>query len=175
MSDFAQSMAQMTQRRFGAGLKDLRRLSGGATQELWRIVLDDASETVLVLRRTRGGLAQQSVNNVPMETEAILLKMAAKAGAPVPGVPHVLVPEDELGHGFLMTFVEGETLGNRIVKNPALARPELATQCGAIMAQIHTIDPALAPALKTVTPAQVVDQWRDAVMTSPWVEEVLPK
>lgn len=173
MSDFAETMAQMTRRRFGCGLKDLRRLSGGATQELWRLVLDDGEGTVLVLRRTRGGAAQVSTTNPPMETEAELLKLAREAGAPAPTVPHVLQPEDDLGHGFLMSFIEGETLGNRIVKDPALARPELAAECGAVMAKIHSIDPARAPGLRTTTPAEVIDQWRNAYHLTNWPRPVI--
>jgi aminoglycoside phosphotransferase (APT) family kinase protein len=172
VSEFADLMEAMAQRRFGCGLKDLKRLSGGATQELWRLVLNDAAGTALVLRRTRGGVAQLSATAVPMETEAELIKLALAAGAPVPDVPHVLEPEDGLGHGFIMTCLEGETLGNRIVKDPALARPELATDCGRAMAKIHAIDPALAPGLRTLTAAQTLDQYKQQYLSTNWPRPV---
>ena len=61
---------------------------------------------------------------------------------------HVLEPEDGLGHGFIMGFVEGETLGGRIVRSEAFAgaRTFLARQCGEILARIHTMDPDDVPA-----------------------------
>ncbi len=56
-----------------------------------------------------------------MEAEAELLRAAADEGVPVPAVRHVLTPDDGLGHGFIMDFVDGETLGGRIVRDPRFA------------------------------------------------------
>ncbi len=68
----------------------------------------------------------------------------------MPAVRHVLTPEDGLGHGFIMAFVDGETLGGRIVRDErfADARPKLARQCGEILARLHSIPRAVAPNLK---------------------------
>lgn len=52
-----------------------------------------------------------------LTTEARLLQLADKAGIPVPGVIYVLQPGDDLGEGYLMEWLEGETLGQRIVRS----------------------------------------------------------
>jgi hypothetical protein len=73
----------------------------------------------------------------------------------------VLRPEEGLGEGFLMEWLEGETLGARIVRDPSLesVRPRLARQCGEILARIHAIDlgaAGLASRLERVPPEAYV-------------------
>lgn len=146
------------------GVGALARLSGGATQEIWRFGLQTPSgETDMILRRAPGG-DRLSGAGVGLAVEARLLAAAAARHVPVPAAPYVLVPEDGLGEGFVMTFVEGETLGGRIVKSDAFAtaRESLARDCGAILAQIHSIDPEAFPSLPVQTPSDLIDQWRDA-------------
>ena len=140
----------------GGRLKDLRRLTAGATQEVWRFELVDGSrETPLILRRAPGG-TRVSETAIGLEVEALLLEAAAAKGVPVPAVRHVLAPDDGLGHGFIMEFVEGETLGGRIVRSEALApaRVFLARQCGEVLAKVHTMDPDAFPMLRRATPAE---------------------
>ena len=60
----------------------------------------------------------------------------------------------------LMAWLEGETLGQRIVKIPELGkfRPTLAYQCGQALARIHAIDvpSAIKDSLSCVSPASLV-------------------
>jgi aminoglycoside phosphotransferase (APT) family kinase protein len=143
------------------GVEGLQRLSGGATQEIWRFDLTGPSgRTPLILRREPAG--RTSVAAVGLETEAALIVAASAKDVPVPPVRHVLEPADGLGRGFIMGFVEGETLGGRIVKAEALApaRAILAHQCGEILARIHAIDPAAFPTLPVLAPVDLVDQWQ---------------
>jgi aminoglycoside phosphotransferase (APT) family kinase protein len=175
--DFEPALAALAP-RLGDGdrtIAGLRRLSGGATQEIWRFELaaDSADPEPLILRRAPGGL-RISETAVGLEVEARLLEAAGAVGVPVPPVRHVLEPEDNLGHGFIMGFVPGETLGGRIVKSPDLApaRPGLARQCGEILAKVHTIDPAGFPNLKRSNPADLVDQWEAAYQASEWPRPV---
>jgi thiamine kinase-like enzyme len=63
-----------------------------------------------------------------------------------------------------MEWLEGETLGQRIVRSEALAevRPRLARQCGEILAQIHAIelDEQLTQMLPTISPEALIhDTW----------------
>lgn len=156
------------------GITGLTRLSGGATQEIWRFALDDAAGgATFILRRAPDG-DRVSDLVVGLEVEAALLGAASAAGVPVPRVRHVLAPADALGHGFVMDFVEGETLGGRIVKSEALAaaRPLLAGQCGAILARIHAIDPADFSGLDRLSPADLVAQWRAAYRLADWPRPV---
>jgi aminoglycoside phosphotransferase (APT) family kinase protein len=156
------------------GIADLRRMTAGATQEVWRFELvEGADRTPVILRRAPGG-TRVSETAIGLETEAQLLEAAAAAGVPVPAVRHVLVPEDGLGHGFIMAFVEGETLGGRIVKSPELAqaRTFLARQCGEVLARVHTMDPEQFPRLKRTTPAESVEQYRTTYESTNWPRPV---
>ena len=128
---------------------DLRRLSGGASRETWSFTAVDGSGT-------RRPLILQLQLPVPgsqgpgMESEAALLRAAAAEGVPV---PHLVLDGDAaagLDRAFLVTdLVEGETIPRRLLRDDAYAdaRAVLAAQCGAALAQIHRIDPAVAPGL----------------------------
>jgi aminoglycoside phosphotransferase (APT) family kinase protein len=158
----------------GGTMADLRRLTAGATQEVWRFDLAEGETTTpLILRRAPGG-TRVSETTVGLEVEARLLAAAAAAGVPVPAVRHVLTPEDGLGHGFIMAFVEGETLGGRIVKSEALApaRVFLARQCGEVLARVHSMDPDAFPTLKRQTPQDLIDQYHAAYVASAWPRPV---
>src|SRR5262249_19879498 len=54
----------------------------------------------------------------------------------------VLTPNDGLGLGFITDRIQGETIGQRINKDPGLAsaRAAMARQCGQILAAIHSMD-----------------------------------
>jgi aminoglycoside phosphotransferase (APT) family kinase protein len=136
------------------GIAAFRRLSGGASQETWAFERVEAggARTPLILRRAPGG-TRQAETAVGMETEAQLMRLAGEAGAPEPVVHYVLTPGDGAGRGFITNFVEGETLGRRIVREPrfARAREVLAAQCGRAMAAIHATDPARLPPLRVAT------------------------
>jgi aminoglycoside phosphotransferase (APT) family kinase protein len=156
-------------RRLGAERVDgLTRLSAGATQEIWRFdLIRGAAATPAILRRAPGG-TRLTESAIGLETEAALIGAADKVGVPAPPVLGVLTPEDGLGHGFIMGFVEGETLGGRIARGEALAavRPRLARQCGEILAHIHTIDPAAFPSLPRAEPADLVAQYKAAYLAT---------
>jgi aminoglycoside phosphotransferase (APT) family kinase protein len=65
------------------------------------------------------------------------MRLAYEAGVPSPQVLHVLQPQDELGTGFIMRRVEGETIARKICATQfAEARPMLARQLG-VAAGIH--------------------------------------
>jgi aminoglycoside phosphotransferase (APT) family kinase protein len=158
----------------GGTMANLRRLTAGATQEVWRFELvEGENATPLILRRAPGG-TRVSETAVGLETEAALVVAAAAAGVPAPPVRHVLAPEDGLGHGFIMGFVEGETLGGRIVRSEDLAdaRTFLARQCGEVLARIHTMNPEDFPRLRRSTPAELVEQYRATYRASNWPRPV---
>jgi aminoglycoside phosphotransferase (APT) family kinase protein len=163
--------------RLGPGaprLAGLKRLSGGATQEVWRFDLfSKGGAEPVILRRAPGG-SRVSETAIGLEVEARLIEAAGAAGVPVPEVRYVLKPEDGVGHGFVMGFVEGETLGGRIVKSPALAeaRQGLAHRCGEALARIHTIDADAFPTLRRSAPSDLLDQWLAVYRASDWPRPV---
>jgi aminoglycoside phosphotransferase (APT) family kinase protein len=145
----------------GAGtVVDLRRLSGGASRESWSfdLVAADGQRQGFVLRRDPGEHGGESDRS----TEYLLLEAAAVAGVPVPRVRTLLRPEHNLGRGFVMDRVEGETIPRRILRDDAYqaARPRLAAECGDIAARIHATPTTNLPHLPVMGAASQVDQYR---------------
>ncbi|MDO8840366.1 MAG: phosphotransferase family protein [Parvibaculum sp.] len=135
------------------GITNLKRLSGGASQETWSFDVTTAGKepVLLILRRAPGGARDSRATAVPLETEARLIDLAGHADVPVPTVRHVLAPDDGLGHGFIMDRIAGETIARKILRDDefAAARPKLARQCGEILARLHRIKMESLPPLRT--------------------------
>ena len=126
-------------------LVSVERLSAGASQETYRLVIAaGGGERPLCLRRQPGGvrIPASDFHTVGSAAEALLIATARRVGVPEPEVHHVLTEADGLGEGFLMQWLEGETLGSRIARSSAFEgiRPSLARRCGEILARIHAID-----------------------------------
>ena len=150
------------------GVGGLRRLSGGASQETWSFDAQTSGQTIpLILRRRPLGPSQGDAlgQALELEMEARLIVLAGDAKVPVPIVRCVLEPEDELGSGFVMERLEGETIPQRIFRDDSLAdvRPRLARQCGEILAGIHGVGrEALSdlPGLPTADASRQLEQYR---------------
>lgn len=143
----------------------LKRLSGGASQESWSLdVLAARDERLdLVLRRAPGGAdIKREGSGVPLEIEAQVLMLAARNGVPAPPVRFVLDPEDELGSGYVMGRIAGETIARKILRDAefAEARKVLARQCGAALARIHAMPLAEAPELPELAISGSLAHWR---------------
>ncbi|MEM1434769.1 MAG: phosphotransferase family protein [Pseudomonadota bacterium] len=170
------------------------RLSGGASQETYRLTIQGArGERPLALRRTPGGVVQteKTVGHPGLAAEAAMMQAARDVGVPEPEVLYVLKPEDGLGDGFVMSWIEGEALGARIARAPQFEglRTHLAYDCGCILAKIHAIDLAatgLDAVLDPVTPAEFVEQTLERYRglgspqpmieyTARWLREHLPE
>jgi len=143
---------------------DLKRLSGGASQETWSFDGVGAHGAMpLVLRRAPGGkVIPRSATAVALATEAKIIRLAGAAGVPVPPVPYVLRDEDGLGPGYVMGRVQGETIARKILRDPeyAQARPKLARQCGRILAAIHALDTRELGELNVVPARAQFEQYR---------------
>lgn len=76
---------------------------------------------------------------LPSHKQYRLIALAHERGLPVPEPVFELEPSDELGQGFVMGFVDCETLPRRINNDAAFdpIRPKLAAQCGELLAAIH--------------------------------------
>lgn len=132
----------------GLGVGDVRdvvRLSGGASRETFRFV---AGDRALILQRQRRGDTRE------MAVEAAVLRTAHTGGVPVaeviasstPGAP----ADNPLGAAFIvMAAVEGETIARKILRDDtyAAAREMLPAHFGAALARLHTLDPAAVPGL----------------------------
>jgi aminoglycoside phosphotransferase (APT) family kinase protein len=136
---------------------DLRRLPGGASQEIWALeAVGPRLRRRLILRRQPAGATYPG--KIDLEIEAELMRVVEAAGVPAPHVVYVLTPADGIGRGYFMDHVEGEGLGHRIVRSEAFAaiRPKLAFQIGSVLARIHGVDTALLPTLPRSSAAREV-------------------
>lgn len=146
MEEFERNLTQVLTRCVDGfeSLTKAERLSGGASQETYRLKLVvNGSPQTLAMRRAAGGITENPDGSRPgLEIEAKIFQVARDAGVPEPEIVHVLQPHEGLGLGFIMEWLEGETLGARILKVPELdeIRPRLAYECGQILARIHAID-----------------------------------
>lgn len=136
----------------------LRRLSGGTSRHTWSLTArtHDGAQRDLILRLDRpGGLEATAIGR-----EAALMVEAGAAGVPSPQILAVDTDGADLGAAFVvMSRVDGETIPQRILRDPGLAsaRAQMADQCGRQLARIHRMRPAEVPGLEAPDP---VDQWR---------------
>lgn len=181
--DFEAALEKVLQRKLPGcqGLLSCEQLTAGASQETYRLaVAEAAGEKLYALRRSPPALDTQStVGNISLDTEARLFQLAAAAGIPGPKVHCALQPEDELGSGFVMDWLSGETLGRRIVRSKELeeVRPKLAKECGQILGRIHALDwetTVLADELPRVSPTELVQEtwetYRDLQVPVPMID-----
>jgi aminoglycoside phosphotransferase (APT) family kinase protein len=146
----------------GASIQGLRRLSGGASRETWAFdVVGGAAPAELILQRLRPG-ASASSSGVGVETEAALLRVAARHGVPV---AHVVASDDGtvLGSpGMVVERLGGETIARKLLRDDewATARSRLGAQVGAACAAIHAIPVEAVPGLQ---PADQLAQYRDVL------------
>lgn len=174
-------------------LHKVERLSGGASQETYRLTVQmGGQEVTLAMRRGAGGeIKERGPTSPGLDVEAKLMQAAKANGVPEPQVYRLLQPEDGLGEGFIMQWLDGEALGARINRAPEFAqlRPKLALECGRILARIHAIDTqatGLSESLTTVTPAEFLQQTYDNYLsfnspqpmidyTAKWLQQHLPQ
>lgn len=140
----------------------LRRLTGGASLITWVV---DTSEGTLVVRQDAGSTIQDDALTRPQEFA--LLQAVHAAGIRV-ARPRWLCPSAEVlgAPFFVVDHVAGESVGRRVVREPALAeaRRLLPRQLAEQLARLHSLDacaadfsflprPAGSPALAAVEAA----------------------
>ncbi len=135
------------------------RLSGGASQETWSFdIVHPDGDIGAILRRAPQGYGAAPARAAGLNAEATLMRLAYDAGVPSPRVLHVLAPQDDLGTGFIMERVDGETIPRKILRDDrfAHARPKLARQLGKILATIHGLTLSQLPKLRRMTAAKEI-------------------
>ena len=136
------------------GVTGAAKLSGGASQETWTFdIVHPGGNVGAILRRAPPGYGASPGRAAGLDAEATLMQLAHDAGLPSPRVMHVLTPADELGTGFIMQRIEGETIARKILRDEqfAKARPILARQLGRVIAGIHGLPAAKLPKLREMS------------------------
>jgi aminoglycoside phosphotransferase (APT) family kinase protein len=143
------------------GVAHAIRLSGGASQETWSFdIVHPDGNIGAILRRAPAGYGAAPTRAAGLNAEAALMQLAHDAGVPSPRLLHVLKPEDELGTGFVMSRVAGETIPRKILRDDqfAAARPKLARQLGSVLAAIHGLPLSQLPQLRSMTAAKEITE-----------------
>ena len=116
--------------RLGSRVESMHLLPGGASKEAWAVETDGKR---LLVRRAGGGVIHEGT--LSLENEFRVLEAAVEAGVKAPR-PIAYLGELDGREAFAMEFVDGETIGRRIVRDP----PEgLETQLAEELARIHAI------------------------------------
>ncbi len=173
-------------------LVSCERLSAGASRETYKLTVRGGSfEGTLALRRAPEDGRSALGRGPSLGLEAKLFDAAVRGGVPGPHVFLQLEPEDGLGAGIVMQWIEGETLGAKIARAPEFAetRKTLARQCGEVLARLHAIDleaTGLDRALESFTPEHTVRKTHASYLefetpqpmidfTAMWLLKNLPK
>lgn len=169
----AERLGATVRRHLGSGawIEGLRVAVGGGSNRTWTydVALASGERMPMVLRQNTlrkeseaGGF--DAVFRTP-ELQYRVMKRAHAAGVPVPRLHFLLEPEDDLGSGFAMERVEGETIPRRILRGERTreALPRMAEQCGEILARIQEV--AASDLAELPRPAGGASPARDAVLT----------
>src|ERR1700710_1355476 len=127
-----------------AGVIGPTRLSGGASQETWSFdVVHPSGNVRAILRRAPPGYGAAPTRAAGLNVEAALMRLPPLDRVPSPKVLYALQPSDELGTGFIMERIEGETIPRKILRDQKFVkvRPRLARQCRGGLPAIHGLTP----------------------------------
>ena len=145
MSDFQEFLENSLQQK----IKQLIPLTGGASADINRIVLANKDE--LIVRRTLS--QEKSVMAIPKILEAKIQKVVKKNGAPVPDIIFEFSEGEEIGEGYVMEAIPGETIPRKILRDDkfSTAREKLPFEIGKSLAKIHQTQLEDLKALDQVT------------------------
>lgn len=118
----------------------LELLTGGSAAQTWKFTLVKVDESCeYILRLAHEG--EQFELGIDKTTEAIVQSHAVAHGVLAPKVILTIESQDELGEGFVMEMVHGETIPQKILRQPQYqsAREKMAEQCGQLLADLHKV------------------------------------
>ncbi len=149
--ELAESLATVLAASFtdDVEIRDLVRLSGGASRESWSFdAVHDGIVEELILRRAPAAISDAI--GPTMMLEAAAMREAARVGVPSPKVLFATAEREPLGGScIVMSRVTGETIARKILRDEVYddIRPSLAAQCGEILANLHQMDVDALPAM----------------------------
>ena len=132
-------MKDQLEAALGTRLVEAVQVAGGASKEAWKVATAEGRR--LLVRRAGGGVIHD--NTLSLRDEFETLVAARDAGVRVPE-PVAYLGEVEGREAFAMEYVDGETIGRRIVRDPPTG---LAVELAEELARIHAIAPERLPFL----------------------------
>lgn len=121
-------------------IERLELLTGGSAAQTWRFEMlrGDVAEEY-ILRLAHGG--DQFELGIDKDREAAVQSHAVAHGVLAPSIILNIEPGDQLGQGFVMTLIRGETLPKKILRQDKFkqTREHMAAQCGRLLADIHKV------------------------------------
>ena len=116
-------------------IKNLVPLTGGASADINRIIFEDNKEFIV----RRSIVKDKAVMAIPKNMEAKIQKIVKEYGAPVPEIIMEFSEGAEIGEGYVMQSVGGETIPRKILRDDSYKniRNKLPYEIGKSLAQIH--------------------------------------
>lgn len=165
-----QELAARISERFQVSVDSVSRLSGGACQELFVV---QTGQGRMVLRSDARSSLPGSIGR---KQEHAVVEAAVAAGVPTPAVRWLsqgLVRDR--AWAYFMDWLDGETVGARVLRSPALAtaRERLPQQLAEALARVHGVQAEL-PLSPSEDPAQdALRMLRQMLDLLPWPRPAL--
>jgi len=142
-------------------ISDLKCLTGGASAETWKFDCTLNGDVLpCILRRSAVQTSENFGVALTKRQEAETIQAVNHYAIPAPKVHFILAAEDQLGEGYIMQRLEGETIPRKILRDEifAGARGNLSEQCAKALAHMHAISVAEIPDLPDLSPAKQIPQ-----------------
>lgn len=138
----------------------LTALTGGAASATWAFDARAGSDNQRCILRASQA-AETISTGLDKGVEAQVQQAAYDAGVPVAAILFVLTPGDCLGEGFVMERIDGESIPQKILRDPRFqpATALMTRQCAGILSAIHSVDAAPLTDLPHLTAAQQIQQY----------------
>jgi aminoglycoside phosphotransferase (APT) family kinase protein len=130
-----QNFQEFLENSLQQNIKKLVPLTGGASADINRIILENNNE--LIVRRSLS--KEQSVMAVPKKLEAKIQRIVRSNDAPVPEIIFEFSENEDIGEGYVMEAIPGETIPRKILRDDKYknVRSKLSFEIGRSLATIH--------------------------------------
>lgn len=167
-------------------VEDVKRLSGGASQETWSFcAVSPKGKRKLILRRSP--FENPDGQGIGLAKEAEILRLVKNTDLPAPEVIYLFSPGDPIGSAYVMNAIDGETLPQRILRDPIFQKGKEAipAQCGEALAKLHNIPDIEALKLPYAGAVEQINQYQALIdeydmrrpvfeLTLQWLKENVP-
>jgi aminoglycoside phosphotransferase (APT) family kinase protein len=133
----------------------LEPITGGASADIWSIDVTDGDGAAHALILRRGARRGDLSFGIDPRLEPLVQRAAARSAVPAAPVLASFADDEDLGTGYVMRRLPGETIPRRLFRDAAYAaaRTRLTGDCAAALARIHQVPLDALPALPQL-PAQ---------------------